>query len=50
MSEPFYKAGLLEVTSGPLGPRWEQGVLGCLLAGKRKNPAGVSFPPWQPHN
>ena len=48
MSEPFYKAGLPKAASGPLGPHWEEGVLGRLLAGKRKSLAGVSFPPGSP--
>lgn len=48
MCEPFYKAGSPKATSGPPGPCWEEGVLGHLLAGERKNLAGVSFPPGSP--
>lgn len=48
MCEPFYKAGLPKATSSVPGPCWEKGVLGRLLAGKRKNLAGVSFPPGSP--
>lgn len=45
MCELGYKASLPKATSGLLGPCWEQRVLGSLLAGKRKNLAGVSFSP-----
>lgn len=48
MCEPFYKAGLPKATSGLPRPCWEEGGLGRLLAGKRKNLAGVSFPPGCP--